>query len=78
MQEHLRALENKRARETQALEDERKVLADRKKQVTKDLKNKKKREDRIMNKASKNLSADQILAVAARKLAKQERRSHGS
>lgn len=78
MQEQLRALEERRARETQSLEHERKMLGDKKKQVTKDLKNKKKREDRIMNKASKNLSAEQILGVAARKLAKEERRSQRS
>ena len=75
MQEQLRALEQARIRETQSLEDQRKSLSEQKKRVTKDLKNKKRVDDRIMQKACKNLSSEQILVVAARKLAKEERRA---
>ena len=78
MQEQLRALEQARIRETQSLEDQRKSLSEQKKRVTKDLKNKKRVDDRIMQKASKNLSSEQILVVAARKLAKEERRAQAS
>ena len=78
MQEQLRALEQARIRETQSLEDQRKSLSEQKKRVTKDLKNKKRVDDRIMQKACKNLSSEQILVVAARKLAKEERRAQAS
>ena len=78
MQEQLRALEQARIRETQSLEDQRKSLSEQKKRVTKDLKNKKRVDDRIMQKACKNLSSKQILVVAARKLAKEERRAQAS
>ena len=78
MQEQLRALEQARIRETQSLEDQRKSLSEQKKRVTKDLKNKKQVDDRIMQKACKNLSSEQILVVAARKLAKEERRAQAS
>ena len=78
MQEQLRALEQARIRETQSLEDQRKSLSEQKKRVTKDLKNKKRVDDRIMQKACKNLSSQQIVLVAARKLAKEERRAQAS
>ena len=78
MQEQLRALEQARIRETQSLEDQRKSLSEQKKRVTKDLKNKKRVDDRIMQKACKNLCSEQILVVAARKLAKEERRAQAS
>ena len=78
MQEQLRALEQSRIRETQTLEEQRKSLAEQKKRVTKDLKNKKRVDDRIMQKACKNLSPEQILCVAARKLAMEKRRSQAS
>ena len=78
MQEQLRALEQSRIRETQTLEEQRKSLAEQKKRVTKDLKNKKRVDDRIMLKACQNLSSEQILCVAARKLAMEKRRSQAS
>ena len=75
MQDQLRALDQSRIRETQSLEEQRKSLAEQKKRVTKDFKNKKRVEDRIMQKACTNLGSEQILCVAARKQAMEERRS---
>ena len=75
LQAQLRAMEADRAREAQALEERRKELNDQKRAVTKEIKNKRKRDDRIMSKAGRNLSSSQILTVAARKLAKEEKRS---
>ena len=74
LQAQLRAMEAERAAEAQALEERRKELNDQRRAVTKEIRNKRKRDDRIMSKASRNLSSSQILTVAARKLAKEEKR----
>ena len=74
LEAQLRAMEAERAAEAQALEERRKELNDQKRAVTKEIRNKRKRDDRIMSKASRNLSCSQILTVAARKLAKEEKR----
>ena len=50
-------MEAERAREAQALEERRKLLNDQKRAVTKEIKNKRKRDDRIMSKASANIDS---------------------
>ena len=63
--------------EMSSLESRRKQLHIDKKAVTKAIRLKKKRDDRLLAKASRNLSPEALLEIASRKLMDRQRRERG-
>jgi cytochrome c553 len=58
-----------RSQEVALLEERRRVLVQQKKELQKDIKNKQQRAKRLMKKAVKDLSDEQLLQVAAARVA---------
>ena len=65
----LKGMGDARSREVAALEDRRRVLVQQKKELQKEIKNKRQRDRRLMKKAVKDLSDEQLLEVAAARVA---------